>query len=157
MRLLGAWIVVALVLAGCTTEPASIESTSATASYPSVVEYPLVYPGPPATIAIGATGTIGIDAEALCVTLTDEGGQRRVLAFSEDLAPTVDLSDPSNPSLVAEGCVLLRNGDDALFYGTGTWDRDALAEYLVAGDVQRCGTTVTDILMVGYCSGPSSP
>lgn len=159
MQLRRACIVVALVLVGCVPTGTDAEPVDPSPVLPepswSLPGYRLVYPGPPATVSIGHKGVLHIDAESLCVTLTDEGrGRDGVVAFSDEFGAIFDLSDPANPTLLVEGCRPLHDGDEVEFYGDGLLRiRESAEEYFDAADLQRCDATVEDIFAVGYCSG----
>lgn len=139
---------------GCTATGTGTDPTEVTTatSNPLLTRHPLAYPGPPATVGIGNEGILHIDTESYCVVLDDEAGDSRVIAFSEDRAVTIDLSDPLNPVVIVDGCRPLRDGESVPFYGAGVFpDRAVLEEQLDLADLQRCSTSVEELLLVGDC------
>ena len=148
-------------VAGCTSGSTSDDSAS-TGSTPdsaaptstSAAGFPLVYSGPPVTVAFLREGTLHIDPESQCVTLSEAPDVVWVLVVPK--GTYVDLSDEANPTLVMEGCRPLVDGDHVEFTGIGSEPgEEALREYSDPAYLDRCGATVDKPYLAGVCSGPS--
>jgi hypothetical protein len=151
------WMLVAIVVAGCTaagTDPEPIESAAPTTTDANFPEVPLSYTGPPVTVALLVEGTIHIDPESLCVTLSDSPDLVQIVAFPA--GATIDLSDAAKPAVLMKGCRPLADGDLVEFTGMGSMDsRDAIEEQVDPAYLERCGATTEHPYLAGICTGPS--
>lgn len=148
----------AIVLIACTLAVGSgdgNESTTSTAPQTTLPQFLPLYPSPSVTMEALVEGTLTIDLDGPCTAVLQMDGWSTCVAFPEGTA--LDVSDPTKPILLMEGCRPLADGEHVEFGGGFlSWGEiQESVQFRNLAGLPRDGVLSDGISLVGGCDGAS--